>query len=82
MGRVAEDEARHAALALSVARWADSRLDSSARGRVASAHAAAVRALRQEIATLVPRDLLRTAGLPTPAEASLLLDAVTNLRSA
>lgn len=70
LARIAEDETRHAALSWAVARWADERLDSAARRRVASARARALRALRRA----PPASACDLAlGSPTAAERALLL---------
>jgi hypothetical protein len=67
--RIAADEARHAALSWAVARWAEGRLDSGARARVAAAAARAARALRKEGASW-PFDA--EVGRPGPAARAAL----------
>lgn len=66
MSVIAEDEARHAALAWSVLAWAQPKLDASANARVEAA-------LRSELATLIRGS--RVAGARALVEAGLLPDA-------
>ena len=77
MKRIAVDETRHAALAWSVAGWADSQLDVAARERVKSAQREAVRVLALEVAEEAPAELLRAAGLPTRQRASAFVAAMS-----
>lgn len=68
--RIAGDEARHADLAWEIDRWA----------RAAGAHASRVAAARRDMVVVVRAEALRRAppglGLPTPARASKLVDAL------
>jgi hypothetical protein len=69
--RIAADEARHAALAWAVARWAEARLDPGARARVWRARDRAVRALRAR----VPASRVDAAvGIPDPARRAALVE--------
>ncbi len=79
LGRIAHDEARHAALAWAVKRWARERLDAPAIARLARARRRAVRALERELGARVPHDVVRDAGVPTAAQARALLAAITRL---
>jgi hypothetical protein len=69
MRAIAEDETRHAALAWSVAAWAEPRLSSAARARVREALRSALAQLRSELATEVPEELREVAGVPSAAAA-------------
>jgi hypothetical protein len=74
--RIAHDETRHAAIAWQVAAWTRTRLDARARARVERARQKALRELRAEIAAEPPADVVRTAGVPTAAQAACLLEAL------
>jgi hypothetical protein len=74
---IAEDEARHAALAHRVNHWILDRLGSEARARIAQAKQRAVYELAQEITFPVDEDLQRLAGLPPRRVARLLLGELT-----
>ena len=63
LGRIARDEARHAALGWAIARWFDARLDDDARARVAAAARAAIEDLAGA-PTLAERLGGGAAGLP------------------
>ena len=72
MRRIARDETRHAALAWSIAKWGEHRLDGAARERVARARRKAMRELGR---SLENQDLATTAsaaGLPSAREASAI----------
>jgi hypothetical protein len=69
---IAEDELRHAALAWSIARWADTRLDDRARARVARARARAFARLQTRLATRGARPADDDVGHPPPAIARSL----------
>jgi len=72
-GRIAKDEAGHAALSWAVARWLEPRLDSAARGRVARARRNAIVALERTARVEPARELARAAGLPSARDAQALL---------
>ena len=74
MHRIALDETRHAALAWSVARWLDGRLDEETRARVSQAMRDALAVLRCEVRA-TPRALAREAGLPHGNAGAALVDA-------
>lgn len=74
--RIARDETRHAALGWAIARWADTRLTASGRRRVARARRRAVRTLERELVREPHANLVREAGLPSAADARLLLGAM------
>lgn len=80
--QLAEDEARHAALAWSVDTWARAQLDASTNARIDRARDAALEALATSLAEVPVEGL----GLPSPRDARVLFDAfaheVTSLRSA
>jgi rubrerythrin len=73
MGRIARDEARHAALAWAIDRWMEPRLDRSSRRAVLAARNRAVRTLLRATRAPYPPFLVTRAGLPSPARASALL---------
>jgi hypothetical protein len=77
MGKIAREEAQHAALSWQVGQWASRRLGPTERRRVAAATRAAIEALRNGVAVEPPRELVETVGLPTAAEATRLLDGMT-----
>lgn len=74
--RIAADETRHAALAWTLAHWAEQRLDPLERRRVRGAQRRAVRALRSEIDAEKPRQRDPIVGLPDRATATALLDGL------
>jgi hypothetical protein len=74
MGRIAVDEARHAALSWDIARWAEARLDLEARGRVQRAREAAVAQLQAQLDREPTQELVRDAGVPSAAAARVLLE--------
>jgi hypothetical protein len=76
LARIAHDEARHAAIAWQVAAWSGRHLDAAARARVERARHSALRELRAEIAAEPPAAVVRTAGVPTAAQAACLIDAL------
>lgn len=76
MKEIAVDEARHAALAWSVAAWAESTLDAAANGRVQAAKAKALRDLEGELAQEPPPELVTFAGLPSAAIQKTMLAAL------
>lgn len=73
MASVAVDETRHAALAWAIAAWADSKLESRARDKIAEAKRAAVDELRRQAALDPPPSLMAAAGLPSAERARLLV---------
>jgi hypothetical protein len=73
MMRIVRDETRHASLSWRVARWLETRLDPEAKRNVERAKQAAVRELMTSVATGGTVSFAVDVGLPTPAEASLLL---------
>ena len=75
---IAEDETRHAALAWAIARWAEQELGPTERARVVRARRRAVARLRDESAVSPPDEAVWTLGLPTAAQASQLIDELTD----
>ncbi|MEP7122241.1 MAG: ferritin-like domain-containing protein [Byssovorax sp.] len=75
MARIARDEARHAALAWRVARWADGHLGPDARRRVAEARRAAAQKLLESQGE-PDRELARLAGVPTAATARRMAEGM------
>jgi len=73
MMRIARDETRHASLSWRVARWLETRLDPEAKRNVERAKQAAVRELMTSVASGGSVSFAVDAGLPAPAEGSLLL---------
>ena len=73
MTRIAHDEVGHAALAWSVARWTDAKLDVAARKRVAQATRDAITTLARELSFDPPRDLQIAAGLPNATQAKAMI---------
>ncbi|MFO0576605.1 MAG: ferritin-like domain-containing protein [Polyangia bacterium] len=73
MAGIAEDEARHAALAWRLAAWLEPQLDAGGLAAVRAARAEAVATLRRELAAPVPPELERLAGVPGPERALGLL---------
>jgi hypothetical protein len=74
MRSIARDEARHAALAWAIARWARPQLSASARARARRATAGALAALRCEVES-TPHEVARALGLPAGREGAALVDA-------
>ena len=72
MERIAEDEARHAALAWHVAAWAEARLSAEENALVRAAKLAAEADLDRELAASPDSDAMRWLGLPTRHEAARL----------
>ena len=64
MRKIARDEARHAALSWSVAKWADALLDPTARRRIERAKAKALRDLEAELDLPTHPELEARAGVP------------------
>ncbi len=77
LGRIAADEAAHAALSWALAEWAESRLDADDVARVRAARHATLATLRDEIARRKPSDHDAAIGHPTRDVASRLLDGLT-----
>jgi hypothetical protein len=75
MTRIADDETRHAALSWAIARWAESRLDASARRRVARARAAAMACIEASIRDM-PTSVTVAAGFPSSAQQQALAVAL------
>jgi hypothetical protein len=78
MEQIAEDETRHAALGWAVAAWAHEKLDAAGRARVEAARRAAIDALRAECAVEPTADLARDAGMPSAAELSAIVNALSS----
>ena len=73
MRRIAIDEARHAALAWAVARWARPVLGPDARTRIAAAITREIRVLEREAQHEPHADLVAAAGLPRVADQRRML---------
>lgn len=71
--RISGDEARHAALAWAIARWAEPRLDVAARKRVRAARRDALVELRASAAAAPAPSLVRSAGAPSAEQSRLLV---------
>ncbi len=82
MAPIARDETRHAELAWKVAAWAAPRLSPASRRRVERARARAFAELRAEAARPLPAAQVALAGLPSPATAARLLDALESTLAA
>lgn len=76
MAEIAVEEAGHAELAVDAGTWMKTQLDEDACARVERAMHTAVRALQTELAASPPAALIVTLGVPTPAQAHLLVDAL------
>jgi hypothetical protein len=76
LASVAPDEARHAALAWSIARWARPRLDAAARVRVDEARRAALREVRAGLEREPSVVVADRAGVPSAMRARALFDAL------
>jgi hypothetical protein len=72
--RIADDELRHAELAVDLDRWVRTRLAPAARARVDAARDHAVRALSRQVRRAPHRALISELGLPDSAAASRLFD--------
>lgn len=75
-GKIAVDEARHAALSWAVARWAEARLDDRARARVQRARARAVEALRKRARRRSRSSADVFLGAPSRAERIALVEGL------
>ena len=74
MRAIAADETRHAALSWAVHRWSCSRLTADETARLRAATAAALAEFEADVAKAEPHPTLRrTAGLPSAAEAGVLV---------
>ncbi|MEO8874766.1 MAG: ferritin-like domain-containing protein, partial [Polyangiaceae bacterium] len=73
---IAVDETRHAALAWSVAAWANTQLDAEARKRIEAAKNQAIRDLENELTVEAHPDLVARAGVPTARAQKQLLRAL------
>jgi hypothetical protein len=73
MASIARDETRHAMLAWAVASWLDTKLDARARARVAATRDEAVQTLAREAAKDPHPSVRSLLGVPTAAEARLLI---------
>jgi hypothetical protein len=76
MKRIAREEAGHAELSWTLARWLEGRLDAGARQRVAEARGHAVEALAREAAQGPGPALRAELGVPSAAEARAAIDAL------
>jgi hypothetical protein len=74
MARIADDESRHAELALEVASWAEEQLDHDARVRVTHARNAALDELRAEVSAEFDDVLVGVVGFPSAEMRARLLD--------
>jgi hypothetical protein len=79
LASIAADETRHAALSFEIDGWARRRLGAAARRRVDEARRAAHAALARDVAAPVPAATAALAGLPDPAVARGLVEAVGRL---
>lgn len=76
IGRIAQDETRHAELSWTVHRFLDRKLDSRARRRIALASERSIAALRLEASSAVDALLVSRAGMPNHTQARALVDAL------
>lgn len=76
MQRIALDETRHAAIAWSIARWVEPKLDPDARARVRGARQAAASDLMRELRYEAPERLQRMAGVPATNTAQTMAAAL------
>lgn len=74
---IAEDERRHAALAMTVAAWIEPKLTNAQRARLLAARERAIEGLARELAKKAEASLVREAGIPT---ASIALQLHATLR--
>jgi hypothetical protein len=77
MKKIARDETKHAELSWRVARWLEEKLDVEARGRVRQARAAAVVALIHETSAKPDAAVAARLGVPSAAQARVVLDALS-----
>ena len=82
MTAIAADEMRHAALSYAIDDWTRGRLTADARRRVARARDEAHASLARDVAWPIPRPTAAVAGLPDPAEARRLVDAIGEFAAA
>jgi len=74
LARIAPDELRHAELSYAIDAWALGRLSPEARARVEAArHEAWLQLERDSVASTLPEETARQAGLPTPEVAQRLV---------
>jgi hypothetical protein len=73
MDGIARDETRHAMLAWAVASWLDTKLDAGARAKITAVRRDAVDTLIREAATETHPEVRSQLGVPTAAEARLLI---------
>jgi hypothetical protein len=73
---IAADETRHAGLSWKIAEWIEPLLTETQRRELVRARAEAVARLRAEMQAPVDEELMRAAGLPSPAQAVGLVDAL------
>jgi hypothetical protein len=76
MGRIAEDETRHAALSWDVDQWARPLLSDDEQRTLRSAQRRAVALLREEVEVPLDASIVTAAGMPTPEAALALLDTL------
>ncbi|MDB4998572.1 MAG: putative lipoprotein, partial [Myxococcaceae bacterium] len=74
--RIARDEARHAELAHDIDRWVQPKLFADERALIAAVRAEALADLRAASAFEPDESVARIAGVPTAAEARILLDGL------
>ncbi len=74
MRRIGADEAQHAQLAWNVHGWMNARLTPSARRAIERARHDALRTLRAELQHSPPGPVVRSLGLPSKVQATILLD--------
>jgi hypothetical protein len=74
--RIAEDEARHAALSWAVARWSDGRLDARGRRVVQTARRRAVESLRRRLCARRASPVDAALGIPSAEKTTALLDHI------
>lgn len=74
LAQIAADEARHAELAWSVARWLEPRLDAADRAAIDEARRAAIEELRSELKATPDAEVVRVAGVPDRTIAAALAE--------
>jgi hypothetical protein len=79
MREIAPDELRHAALAWSIAAWADTLLGDDARARVRDARDAAARAIAEDARNEPHDEIARATGAPRAAVASRLVSRMQQI---
>jgi hypothetical protein len=79
LARIAEEEREHAELAADLEAWFAERLTEEERARIEAAKLSAIAELRAEHGTETDALLVTCAGLPTRAEASVILDGLERL---